>query len=43
MEEAELQNTAPEYDPKPCPLCGRIYRLKARQNRRKKEGKEVLP
>ena len=26
MEESELRNTAPEYDPKPCPLCGRTMR-----------------
>ena len=26
MEESELRNTVPEYDPKPCPLCGRTMR-----------------
>ena len=26
MEESELRNTAPEFDPKPCPLCGRTMR-----------------
>ena len=26
MEESELRNTVPEFDPKPCPLCGRTMR-----------------
>lgn len=32
MEESELRNTVPEFDPKPCPLCGRTMRARAVQS-----------